>query len=56
MRRISRPGKRVYVGKRELPKIMAGMGMAIVSNSKGVMTDQASRRANLGGEVLCHIW
>ena len=56
MRRISRPGKRVYVGKREMPKIMAGMGLAIVSNSKGVMTDQASRRANLGGEVLCHIW
>jgi small subunit ribosomal protein S8 len=53
---ISRPGKRVYVGKREMPKIMAGMGLAIVSNSKGVMTDQASRRANLGGEVLCHIW
>jgi len=56
MRRISRPGKRVYVGKREMPKIMGGMGLAIVSNSKGVMTDQASRRANLGGEVLCHIW
>lgn len=56
MRRISRPGKRVYVGKREMPKIMAGMGVAIVSNSNGVMTDQASRRANLGGEVLCHIW
>ena len=56
MRRISRPGKRVYAGKRDLPKIMAGMGLAIVSNSKGVMTDQASRQANLGGEVLCHIW
>lgn len=56
MRRISRPGKRVYVGKREMPKIMGGMGLAIVSNSKGVMTDQASRQANLGGEVLCHIW
>lgn len=56
MRRISRPGKRVYAGKQDLPKIMAGMGLAIVSNSKGVMTDQASRRANLGGEVLCHIW
>ena len=56
MRRISRHGKRVYVGKREMPKIMGGMGLAIVSNSKGVMTDQASRRANLGGEVLCHIW
>jgi small subunit ribosomal protein S8 len=56
MRRISRPGKRVYVGKREMPKIMGGMGLAIVSNSKGVMTDQASRRVNLGGEVLCHIW
>jgi small subunit ribosomal protein S8 len=56
MRRISRPGRRVYAGKQEMRKVMAGMGLAIVSNSKGVMTDQASRRANLGGEVLCHIW
>jgi small subunit ribosomal protein S8 len=56
MRRISRPGKRVYIGKRNMTKIMAGMGVAIISNSKGVMTDQESRRANLGGEVLCHVW
>lgn len=56
MRRISRPGKRVYVGKQEMPKIMGGLGLAIVSNSKGVMTDQQSRRINLGGEVLCHVW
>jgi len=56
MRRISRPGRRVYAGKQEMQKVMGGMGLAIVSNSKGVMTDQASRRANLGGEVLCHIW
>ncbi|MBM4120230.1 MAG: 30S ribosomal protein S8 [Nitrospira sp.] len=56
MRRISRPGRRVYAGKQEMQKVMGGMGLAIVSNSKGIMTDQASRRANLGGEVLCHIW
>lgn len=56
MRRISRPGRRVYVGRQEMPKVMGGMGLAIVSNSKGIMTDQESRRANLGGEVLCHVW
>lgn len=56
MRRISRPGRRVYVGRREMPKVMGGMGLAIVSNSRGVMTDQESRRANLGGEVLCYVW
>lgn len=56
MRRISKPGRRVYVGRRELPKVMGGMGVAIISNSKGIMTDQESRRANLGGEVLCYVW
>lgn len=56
MRRISKPGKRVYVGRRNVPQVRAGMGLAILSTSKGVMTDQGSRRAGLGGEVLCHIW
>jgi small subunit ribosomal protein S8 len=56
MRRVSKPGKRVYVGKDRVPTVMAGMGLAILSTSKGVMTGQESRRANLGGEVLCHIW
>jgi small subunit ribosomal protein S8 len=56
MRRISKPGKRVYVGHRNVRPVRAGMGLAILSTSKGVMTDQESRRASLGGEVLCHIW
>lgn len=56
MRRVSKPGKRVYVGRRNVKPVMAGMGLAILSTSKGLMTDQESRSASLGGEVLCHIW
>jgi small subunit ribosomal protein S8 len=56
MRRVSKPGKRVYVGRRDVTQVMSGMGMSILSTSKGLMTDQESRRANLGGEVLCQIW
>jgi small subunit ribosomal protein S8 len=56
MRRVSKPGKRVYVGRRDVKPIMAGMGLAILSTSRGLMTDQESRQASLGGEVLCHIW
>lgn len=56
MRRVSKPGQRVYVGRRDVKPVMGGMGVAILSTSKGLMTDQESRRAGLGGEVLCHIW
>lgn len=56
MRRVSRPGKRVYVGRRNVVRVRSGLGLSILSTSKGVMTDQASRRAGLGGEVLCHVW
>ncbi|MGQ0810705.1 MAG: 30S ribosomal protein S8 [Nitrospiraceae bacterium] len=56
LRRISRPGKRVYVGKRNVPRVRSGIGVSILSTSKGVMTDQESRRSGLGGEVLCHVW
>lgn len=56
MRRVSKPGKRVYVGRRDVKPVMAGMGVAILSTSRGVMTDQESRRSSLGGEVLCHVW
>jgi small subunit ribosomal protein S8 len=56
IRRISRPGKRVYVGRRDLTRVLNGMGLSIVSTSKGLMTDQESRRAGLGGEVLCQVW
>lgn len=56
LRRVSKPGKRVYMGRRNVKPIMAGMGLAILSTSKGLMTDQESRHASLGGEVLCQIW
>lgn len=56
LRRVSRPGKRVYVGRRNVVWVRSGMGLSILSTSKGVMTDQASRRAGLGGEVLCQVW
>lgn len=55
-RRVSRPGKRVYVGRRNLKPVRAGMGVSILSTSRGVMTDQESRRTRLGGELLCHVW
>lgn len=56
MRRISKPGHRVYVGRRDSIRVMGGMGIAVLSTSKGVMTDKESRAAKLGGEVLCHVW
>ena len=56
MHRISKPGKRVYVKRNEIKPVRAGLGVAILSTSRGVMTDQECRRAGLGGEVLCHIW
>lgn len=54
--RVSRPGLRVYKGKNELPKVMGGLGVAIVSTSAGVMTDRAARAAGFGGEVLCTVF
>ena len=56
LRRISKPGGRVYVGRRDNGPVMGGMGVAILSTSSGVMTDHESRRAGIGGEVLCHVW
>lgn len=56
MQRVSKPGRRVYVGIKNIPRVRNGIGMAILSTSKGIMTDQASRKAGLGGEVLCSIW
>jgi len=55
IKRISRPGLRVYKGKDELPKVLNGLGIAIVSTSSGVMTDRAARKAGLGGEVICAV-
>ena len=56
LRRVSKPGLRVYVGADELPRVLRGLGIAIVSTSKGVMTDKAARAANVGGEVLAFVW
>jgi small subunit ribosomal protein S8 len=56
MQRVSKPGRRVYVGIKDIPRVRNGIGVAILSTSKGLMTDQESRRAGLGGEVLCSVW
>ena len=56
IKRISKPGLRVYAGKEELPKVLNGLGIAIVSTSKGLKTDKEAREAGIGGEVLAYIW
>ena len=56
LRRVSKPGLRIYSSSEDMPKVMNGIGTAIVSTSKGVMTDKAARAANVGGEVLAFIW
>jgi small subunit ribosomal protein S8 len=56
LERISRPGRRVYTGKRDIPWVLSGMGIAIVSTPKGVMTGQRARQLGVGGEILCKIW
>ena len=56
LKRISKPGLRTYVGKEEIPQVMRCLGVAIVSTSKGVMTDKAARKENVGGEVLAFVW
>ena len=56
LKRISKPGLRVYAKASEVPKVLNGLGIAIISTSKGVMTDKEARKENLGGEVLCYIW
>ena len=56
LKRVSRPGLRNYSGKAEIPRVLRGLGVAIVSTSKGVMTDREARTAGVGGEVLCNVW
>jgi len=56
IKRISKPGLRVYAGKNELPRVLGGLGIAIVSTSKGVMTDKEARKLGVGGEVLAFVW
>ncbi len=56
LKRVSKPGLRIYAGHDELPKVLGGLGIAIISTPKGVMTDKEARKANHGGEVLAYIW
>ena len=56
LKRISKPGLRVYAGKDELPKVLGGLGIAIISTNQGVITDKEARKLGVGGEVLCFVW
>ncbi len=56
LKRISKPGLRVYAGSEELPRVLGGLGIAIVSTSHGIMTDREARKNKVGGEVLCYVW
>ena len=56
IRRVSKPGLRIYTNVEDMPKVMKGLGIAILSTSKGIMTDKAARKANVGGEVLAYVW
>ena len=56
IKRISKPGLRVYVKKDQIPKVLGGLGTAVISTSKGLMTDKSARKTGLGGEVVCYIW
>ena len=56
LKRISKPGLRVYAGSQELPKVLGGLGIALISTSKGIMTDKKARQEGIGGEVLAYIW
>ena len=56
LKRISKPGLRIYASKEELPRVLGGLGVAVISTDKGVITDKEARAAGVGGEVLCYIW
>ena len=56
LRRVSKPGLRIYAGAEDMPKVMNGLGIAIVSTSKGIMTDKQARKENVGGEILAFVW
>jgi len=56
LKRISKPGRRVYVGSKEVPVVMGGLGIAIITTSKGILSDKVCRREGIGGEVICYIW
>jgi small subunit ribosomal protein S8 len=56
LERVSKPGLRVYVGQKEIPRVYGGLGVAILSTAKGIMTGQQAWRRKIGGELLCHVW
>ena len=56
LKRISKPGLRIYASNEDLPRVLNGLGVAIISTSKGVMTDKLARKNNVGGEVICYVW
>ncbi|MGI6621107.1 MAG: 30S ribosomal protein S8 [Bacillota bacterium] len=56
IRQISKPGLRIYAGKDEIPRVLGGLGIAVISTSRGIMTDRAARKAGVGGEVVCYVW
>jgi small subunit ribosomal protein S8 len=56
MRRVSKPGRRVYAGRDDLPKVRRGLGIAVISTSRGVLSDAQAREQKLGGEVICEVW
>jgi small subunit ribosomal protein S8 len=56
LKRISKPGRRVYVGSDEIPRVMGGLGVAILTTSRGVLSDKTCRNEGVGGEVICHVW
>lgn len=56
IKRISKPGLKVYVKNNEIPKVLGGLGIAVISTSKGMMTDKSARNENVGGEVICYVW
>lgn len=56
LKRVSKPGLRVYSNRKELPRVLGGIGIAIISTSSGIMTDRDARKQGLGGEVLCYVW
>ena len=56
IKRVSKPGRRVYVKNDHIPSVMSGLGLSILSTSKGILTDKSAQQANIGGEVLCYVW
>jgi small subunit ribosomal protein S8 len=56
LKRVSKPGRRVYVNKNEIPKVMGGLGVAILTTSRGILSDKTCKREGVGGEVICYVW